>query len=474
MTVGRSNKGTLRVPQDLERYRSLVDDWPGFATAVSRPLPRCVRIQTQRIAAGELETLLTADGIQPRPLAWTNGAFRLGCSEGLGRRWWYLAGLCHSQEEASMLPVQLLDPRPGDRVLDLCAAPGSKTAQIALALESEGTVVANDSSVSRLRALRSTLDRLGLANVSVTRCEGSVFPRGCGTFDRILVDAPCAGDGTSRRRPDARRAGLDRDYTRVQKRLLRRAVRLCRPGGRIVYSTCSFAPEENEMVVDAILGEDSRRELKLVASKVTGLKTAHGVTSWRGTDLHPELRLAVRLWPHHNDTGGFFVALLEKSHGPLAEANPQLPLATASSDEWRSEVGEWFGIEDEIWQRFIIHRSSARRLHLTNRDHAAPASPFPVSVGLPFLKTGHRYPKLSTAAALLLAGAANRNVVELEPDQVEAYHEGRAFAINPAQTQTCTATGYVITRHRGHGLGVALHDTDARTLRSLFAARWKG
>jgi hypothetical protein len=228
------------------------------------------------------------------------------------------------------------------------------------------------------------------------------------------------------------------------------------------------------MVVDAILGEDSRRELKLVASKVTGLKTAHGVTSWRGTDLHPELRLAIRLWPHHNDTGGFFAALLEKSHGPLAEANPPLPLAAASSDEWRSEVGEWFGIDDEIWQRFIIHRSSARRLHLTNRDHAAPASPFPVSVGLPFLKTGHRYPKLSTAAALLLAGAANRNVVELEPDQLEAYHEGRAFAINPAQTQTCTATGYVITRYRGHGLGVALHDTDARTLRSLFAARWKG
>jgi 16S rRNA C967 or C1407 C5-methylase (RsmB/RsmF family) len=286
--VERSNKGTLRVPQDLERYRSLVDDWSGFVAAVSRPLPRCVRTQTQRIAAGELEALLTADGMQPRPLAWANGAFRLGCSEGLGRRWWYLAGLCHSQEEASMLPVQLLDPRPGDRVLDLCAAPGSKTAQIALALESEGTVVANDSSVSRLRALRSTLDRLGLANVSVTRCEGSVFPRGCGTFDRILVDAPCAGDGTSRRRPDARRAGLDRDYTQVQKRLLRRAVRLCRPGGRIVYSTCSFAPEENEMVVDAILGEDSRRELKLVASKVTGLKTAHGVTSWCGTDLHPD------------------------------------------------------------------------------------------------------------------------------------------------------------------------------------------
>ena len=95
-------------------------------------------------------------------------------------------------------------------------------------------------------------------------------------------------------------------------------------------------------------------------------------------------------------------------------------------------------------------------------------------MGLPFLKTGHRYPRLSTAAALLLAGAASRNVVELEPDQLEAYHEGRAFAINPAQTETCTATGYVITRYRGHGLGVSLHDTETRTLRSLSAARWRG
>ena len=460
----------MTVPRDLERYRPLVDDWPAFVTALSRPLPRCVRVHPRRIAAGELETLLAEDGMQPRPLEWTDGAFRLGRSEGLGRRWWYLAGLCHSQEEASMLPVRLLDPQPGERVLDLCAAPGSKTAQIALALEGEGTVVANDSSVTRLRALRTTLDRLGLVNVSVTRREGSVYPRGCGSFDRILVDAPCTGDGTSRRRPAARRAGLDRDYTELQKRLLRRAVRLCRPGGRIVYSTCSFAPEENEMVVDAILGEG----LTLVASEVAGLKTAPGVTSWLGAELHPELRHAVRLWPHHNDTGGFFVAVLEKSQGPLAEADPPLSLAAAPSDEWHAAVGEWFGIDDEIWRRFSVHRSSARRLHLVNRGHAAPANPVPDSVGLPFLKTGHRYPKLSTAAALLLAGSAGRNVVELEPDQVAAYHEGSTFAIDPAQTRTCTATGYVIARHRGHGLGVALHDNDAGTLRSLFAARWRG
>ena len=166
--------------------------------------------------------------------------------------------------------------------------------------------------------------------------------------------------------------------------------------------------------------------------------------------------------------------MLEKSQGALDEADPPLSLAAAPSAEWHAAVGEWFGIDDEIRRRFVVHRSSTRRLHLVNRDHAAPARPAPDSVGLPFLKTGHRYPKLSTAAALLLAGAAKRNVVELEPDQLEAYHEGRTFAINPVQTQSCTATGYVITRYRGHGLGVALHDTDARTLRSLFAARWKG
>lgn len=460
------------LPEDLERYRPLVDDWTAFVDAVRRPLPRCVWIHPRRTAADEMEALLSADDLQPRALTWTDGAYRLGRDEGLGRRWWYLAGLCHAQEEASMLPVRLLDPRPGERVLDLCAAPGGKTAQLALAVGDAGTVVANDKVVSRLRALRATLDRLGLANVSVTRCEGSVYPRGCGAFDRVLVDAPCTGDGTARRRRGARRAGLDHDFTEVQKQLLRRAVRLCRPGGRIAYSTCSFAPEENESVVDAILREDVRGELTLLPAKVDGLRTARGVTTWNGTDLLPELGRTARLWPHHNDTGGFFVALLEKGGEPVSDAEPALELPVAAPDSWRTEVAERFGIDDEVWQRFIVHRTGAHRLRVTTREHAAPATPLPDSVGLPFLKTSLRHPKLSTAAAIVLSREATRNVLELGADQVGAYHGGGTFAVDPDRTDGCTGTGYVIVRHRGHGLGVAFLDAGAGTLRSLFATRW--
>jgi NOL1/NOP2/sun family putative RNA methylase len=464
------------IPQDLERYRSLVDDWAAFRAAVSRPLPTCLRLHPQRINAGELALLLEEDGMDPRPIGWQSGAFRIGGEKGPGRHWWYLAGLCHSQEEASMLPVHLLAPRPGDRVLDLCAAPGSKTAQIALALGNAGTVVANDVSMSRLRALRTTLDRLGLVNVSVTRTDGTGYPREAGVFDSVLVDAPCSGEGTVRRRTRATRARVGRDYTGLQRALLRKAVQVCRPGGRIVYSTCTFAPEENEAVVDAVLGEADLRSvpLQLATVEVPGLVLSPGVTEWNGQSFRSELRQAVRLWPHENDTGGFFVAVLRKGPGPAPHPVKPRELEVAAVPEWYGATGERFGIAGEVWGRFVVHRANVNGLHLAARDHRPPLRPAPEGVGVAFLKTRLRHPKPSTAAAMLLAAAATENVVELDSEQVRAYLDRETFPLEARQSEACSGTGYVLVRRCGHGLGVAFYDADKRSLRSLFPKRWTG
>lgn len=459
----------------LERYRPVVDDWAAFVDAMSRPLRATLWANPQRVSAEQLAALLAEDGLVIEPLPWLPGAMRLGEGERPGGRWWYLAGLAHAQEEASLVPVTLLDPRPGDRVLDLCAAPGGKTAQIAFALGNRGTVVANDLSGGRLRALRGNLERLGVVNVSVTRIDGGNLPRGVGVFDRVLVDAPCSGEGTLRR--NAAPSGslgpeLSNSLARRQRALLRKAVQRTRPGGRIVYSTCTFAPEENELVVDAILREFAG-DLELLPAVCPGLTTSPGLTRWGDQVLDPSLARCLRLWPHHNDTGGFFVALLEKRAGlPPQEEEPLPALGPEPDGAWQHALAERFGIAPELWTGFTAYRQSRRGLNLVPVDHHPPQSPRPEVSGLFFYRTEVIPPKLTTDAAMLLGPHATRNRVELDEARLEDYLARRDIAL-PASARVDLGRGYVLVGHRGFTLGVGkLHASG--TLESLFPRRTSG
>ncbi len=205
-----------------------------------------------------------------------------------------------------MVPPLVLDPRPGDEVLDLCAAPGSKTTQIAQQMNNHGLIIANEPSLSRVTPLRSNCERLGITNVAITRYDGRVFPDYL--FDRVLVDAPCSAEGRARR--DFRvcsRSSLKKslDIQVLQKGLLRRAIRLTKPGGVIVYSTCTYAPEENELVVEAMLDEAHLEHVS-----VSGLIECPGIAEWDGKKHSDDLKLCARYYPHQNNTGGFFVAKL--------------------------------------------------------------------------------------------------------------------------------------------------------------------
>jgi NOL1/NOP2/sun family putative RNA methylase len=206
----------------------------------------------------------------------------------------------------------VLDPQPGERVWDAAAAPGSKTTQLSALMDDEGLVVANDNNLGRLSALRHNAERLGVTNLAVTNQDArnfSVNPFDFEEFDRALVDAPCSCEGTCRKNPDA----LDRwtlDHVRsvagIQKGILKRAVQATKPGGTVVYSTCTFAPEENEAVLDYVLREEDCRLVEFDLD----LETSPGVTEWEDEEYDPSVELAHRIYPHQNDTGGFFCAKL--------------------------------------------------------------------------------------------------------------------------------------------------------------------
>ncbi|WP_248896938.1 RsmB/NOP family class I SAM-dependent RNA methyltransferase [Haloplanus halobius] len=305
----------------LERYESLIDDFDAFREACDRPLPSVVRVNPIKANVERVRAAFDAGGIEYEPVGWHPSVFRLP-EDSPGLNWPHAHGWIHGQEEVSNLPAIVLEPDAGDRVWDACAAPGGKTTQLAARMDDRGFLVGNDNNLGRLSALRHNAERLGVTNLVVTNQDARNFslkplggggrdePRGVDEFDRVLVDAPCSCEGTIRKNPDAFETwSLDHVHSvaGVQKGILRRAIQATRPGGTVVYSTCTFAPEENEAVLDHVLGEEDCRLVDFDAP----LDGVPGVTAWQDETYDPSVTKALRIYPHHNDTGGFFCAKLE-------------------------------------------------------------------------------------------------------------------------------------------------------------------
>lgn len=301
-------------PSPFARYRDIIPDWERFARIIDRPLPVCIWANPLKTTPAKLEALLADNSIDVEAIDWCPGAYRLVDTAHPGNRLPFLAGLYQIQEEVSMLPVELLDVHPGQRILDACAAPGSKTSRIATRLGARGTLIANDRNYHRMAPLVRSLDRLGITNTAVMTADATNLVGSIGRFDRVLADVPCSCEGTSRKNPSAT-AATDDDFSRlcsVQRAILKRCLELCRPGGRVVYSTCTYAPEENEIIVDSVLRE-FRDRCHLVPARIAGFSASPGLLHWRGQRFVPQLERALRVYPHQHDTGGFFVAVFHKA-----------------------------------------------------------------------------------------------------------------------------------------------------------------
>lgn len=457
----------------FDRYRSLLDDPAAFFDALARPLPACLWTNTLRTTPEALAAHLAEDGLDPEPLAWLPTAFRVRADEGLGARLAYLAGLYQVQEEASLLPVALLDPTPGSRLLDLCAAPGNKTAQAAVALANRGTLVASDRSALRMRALNGTLIRLGLANTATTTADATAFPAPEASFDAVLADVPCTCEGTARKHPGVLGQCGEAESLRLaplQTAILSEAVRLCRPGGHVVYSTCTFAPEENEAVLDAVLRRWAGA-LRVVPRLAGGLTLAPGVTRWQGRRYHADVEAALRLWPHANDTGGFFVAVLERLGEGTAAPPPRAPFAAPpEAPAALAALSDTFGLPEGFWDPFEVVAAGRRYWSLVPQGFAPPMGPSYDFVGLPFFSHRLRPPKLKTGAALLLAPQATRDVIDLDAAQARAFFLRRPLSLG--REQLGDAPGYRLLRHGSMPLGVGWASPRDGALASLFPKAW--
>lgn len=270
------------------------EETEAFARANNEPAPIAFRVVNNRAIEADVCERLRQSGAELVPSKITPGAWRVtGAGTLLSEL--VAAGQVYLQDEASQLVAGLLDARPGQRVLDLCAAPGSKTTHIADLTKDSALIVAADRHNHRLNTVVTSAQSQGLRSIQCVELDGlQSLPFAESSFDRVLLDAPCSGTGTLRRNPEIRwriSPADIQDLSGRQQQLLFNAARAVRPGGRLIYSTCSVEPDENEAVVNAFL-ENNQTFTPAHLSLDSSLLTSSG---------------AARTWPHREGTDGFFI-----------------------------------------------------------------------------------------------------------------------------------------------------------------------
>ena len=231
----------------------------------------------------------------------------------LGNSIEHILGYYYVQEISSMLPIIALAPQPNEFILDLFASPGSKTTQMASYMQNQGTILANDLKIQRIKILSANLERCGVTNTIVSRKDAIALCAKLSNskikFDKILLDSPCSGEGTLRSNPKTFliwNQNIIKKLSRQQKKFIAFALKCLKQGGTLVYSTCTHAPEENESVISFALKNFPVK----IESLSLPLKCRQGLEKWNNETFHPETQKACRIYPQDNNSEGFFLAKL--------------------------------------------------------------------------------------------------------------------------------------------------------------------
>ncbi len=307
-------------PLFLERMKLLLGkDFQNYLNMLKKEPVRSFRCNTLKIMPEKLKKRLENKGWKikqpfknfPEIMIAEN---KLAPGE-LGRALEHLLGYYYIQEISSMLPVLTLNLKENEKVLDLCASPGSKTTQMAARMNNSGLLIANEVKFGRIKILSANTERCGVMNMLITKRDGTALCRHLKEenflFDKILLDAPCSGEGTFRSVPK----GMEmwniktiKNLSKLQKSLIANAIEILKPKGELVYSTCTHAPEENEEIIDFALKNFNVRIEKINLP----VKTRSGITTWKEKEYLEDVKFSCRIYPQDNDTEGFFIAKIQK------------------------------------------------------------------------------------------------------------------------------------------------------------------
>lgn len=305
----------LPVAFEQKMREMLGPDYENYLASFECDAYQGLRVNTAKIS---VEDFLKLSPYELRQVPWCPNGFYYDKAQKPAKHPFYFAGLYYIQEPSAMTTASLLPVEEGDVVLDLCAAPGGKSTELAAKLHGTGLLVTNDISNSRAKALLKNIEVFGVGNALVTsEPPNELAKRFPGFFDKILIDAPCSGEGMFRKQGNMTKAweknGVDL-FVGLQRSILKEAVTMLKPGGTMIYSTCTFSKEENEQAMEYLLSLDGSLHLQELPL-FDGFDEGH--PEW-GLTSNEELTKCRRLWPHRIEGEGHFVAMVRKDRGGAA------------------------------------------------------------------------------------------------------------------------------------------------------------
>ena len=324
----------VNIPEEFEMKmkKLLGGEYEELLASYDRPRNFGLRVNVDKISPGEFEKIAP---FHLTKIPWTENGYYYEEQDMPARHPFYYAGMYYLQEPSAMTPASRLVSQPGDKVLDLCAAPGGKATELGARLHGQGVLVANDISASRAKALLKNIEVFGIRNsFVVNEVPAKLAENFQEFFDKILVDAPCSGEGMFRKDPAVAKvwdSNKPFECAKQQKEIITRAAQMLAPGGNMLYSTCTFSPEENEQVIQFLL--DSRDDMEIrEIQPYEGFAPGRPEVAYEGWDGEctdpvrrkmgtPDLKKCVRIWPHKMAGEGHFLALLhKKASGEAARA----------------------------------------------------------------------------------------------------------------------------------------------------------
>jgi 16S rRNA (cytosine1407-C5)-methyltransferase len=450
----------------FDRYAAFTD-LEALKEASNHPLRKCLRVNTLKCSVEEFKKWAQKNKWDMEPVPWCREGFfidRADHSKPLGKDLLHLLGHFYMQEASSMLPVELLDPRPGETILDMSAAPGSKTTQIAAKMKGSGVLIANDMQEKRLGTLKDAVHRLGVTNTIITKKTGQWFaPHMTERFDRVLCDAPCTAQGTIRKDTSALDYSSEhsvRKCASLQRSLLESAIHCAKVGGRIVYSTCTLTPEENEEVALHVLNKFNA-QLKVVELGLNSNSLSCNLSQAISDSKLVQKKLGtshsfIRIWPQTYNTEGFFCAVFEKI-APTKEPKKMKRVFFQEKPTLRHRMNEKTSyIEKRFLTTFLQEREilfeRENQLLLSTQEVADFSLPMEnYTLGVSFgksVKDGRV--RLTQDIASLRGHLATQNTKELSDKELTEIIDGKDISCDSS------LSGEIILIWKGRGIGLGL------------------
>ncbi len=396
-----------------------------FFEIVKEEFPKIIRINTIKIDGKSVKERLIKKGfvLKENPL-WENSFEVIYEPYEIGKTLEHYAGFFYVQEKSSLLPVKILDPKPGEKVLDIASAPGSKATQIGEKMQNKGVLVCNDINLKRLKALTHNLDRIGLINTAVTMIDGAKFGElYYEKFDKVLVDAPCSSMGTVHKSKEVLSWWNEREvnwFKMVQKKLLISGLKALKPGGILVYSTCTLTVEENEELIDEIIKEYPVEILKI---ENLNIGEEEGIKEFEGKKFSEEVKKAIRIWPHKSKMEGFFIVKMRKMKSIKRKEEYYLnkeyrKLLKKEDPEIKKLLNylrEYYGIERRVFDDKIFKMSKG--VWILSQEMENFEVPHSFREGLRIVRFYKEEYKLTTNAAQILFPYIKKNIYEIKEKQ---------------------------------------------------------